>query len=66
MLKFEFGYDIESIEKVEVYVKDNYSKDDYECIVMRGEDVMNVLYIKSECLNDELSQLLKDADCYVE
>lgn len=66
MLKFIFGYEIEKIEKVESYVRDNCSKYDYECIVQRGEDVMNCLYIKSKCLNDELRQLLKDADCYVE
>ena len=56
MKEFYFGYDLENIEEVMNYVKENYKeKVDFVMWIERGEDVMNCL----EVLN---SKMLKDKD----
>ncbi len=54
MKEFCFGYDLENIEKVMNYVKENYKEEiDFVMWIERGEDVMNGL----EVLNGDM---LKD------
>lgn len=51
MKVYYFGYDLENIENVMVYVKEKYISDiDYEMSIGMGDDVMNCL----EVFNEEL------------
>ena len=58
---FYFGYDLENVEMVMDYVKENYGSKDYEMWIEIGCDVMNGLGVFSEkMLEDEkLLDLIK-------
>ena len=63
--EFTFGFDLENIQEVQTYVKDNYVEDhDYEMSIGYGDDVMNYLVVSdsSELLKDEHFLMLID-DC---
>ena len=58
---FYFGYDLENVEVVMNYVKENYGSSDYEMWIEIGCDVMNGLEVFNEkMLEDEkLLSLIK-------
>ena len=63
--EFTFGFDLENIQAVMKYVKDNYVEGhDYEMSIGYGDDVMNYLIVSdgSELLKDEYFLMLID-DC---
>ena len=52
--EFYFGYDLENIERVMDYLKENYGSKDYEMWIEMGCDVMNGLELYNEkMLEDE-------------
>lgn len=54
--EFTFGFDLDNIQEVMVFVKDNYKEGkDYEMSIGYGDDVMNYLDVKSD-------KLLKDSN----
>ena len=56
-----FGYDLESIEKVQHYVENNYEIDkDFVMYIAIGDDVMWGLDITEKMLNDEKLMYLVD------
>ena len=61
-VKLVFGYDLNNIEKVDLYVRKNVWSHNYEIIIERGEDVMNCLYINENELNDELKELINNCE----
>ena len=58
---YGFGYDIDNIKEVEEYVWKNYSPDEINMSVARGDDVMNHLTIyRGE--DEELDGLIKSCE----
>lgn len=60
--EFTFGYDLEAIQDVEQYVKKNYSADEYEMFVGRGDDTMNALDISVKKGDKQLIELIKECE----
>ena len=58
---YGFGYDIDNIKEVEEYVWKNYSPDEINMSVARGDDVMNHLTIYRE-EDVELDKLIECCD----
>jgi hypothetical protein len=58
--EFTFGYDLENVQAVEKYVRENYSEAEYEMYVGHGDDTMNALEITMRA-DDEHLHLLIDA-----
>lgn len=54
-----FGYDLENIEQVMIYIENTYYKDHYEMYIGRGEDIMNRCDVCFDISNDkELMELI--------
>ena len=61
--EWSFGYDVENVQRVQDYVKKNYSSDDYKMEFGYGEDVMNSLTIfKWEVPDWDLKELIWECD----
>ena len=60
---YDFGYDIDNVRDVQVYVQDNYDEGDYNIHIAQGDDVMNHMTIyRGE--DQELDSLIDS--CYGE
>ena len=42
---YGFGYDIDNVKEVQMYVQENYDDGDYNIHIGRGDDVMNYMTI---------------------
>ena len=40
---YGFGYDLDNVIEVQMYVEENYDEGDYNIHIARGEDVMNYM-----------------------
>ncbi len=60
---YSFGYDIDNIKDVQMYVLDNYDAQDYNIHIARGDDVMNHMTIH-RAADPELDSLIDS--CYGE
>ena len=65
---YGFGYDIDNIKEVEEYVWKNYSLDDINMSVGRGDNVMNhlTIYRGEDKELDELTECCDGAGDYEE
>lgn len=59
---FTFGYDLDNVLLVEVYVNSAYYPEEFETITGRGDDVMNTLRIKERGNDKELRNLISNCD----
>jgi hypothetical protein len=60
---YSFGYDIDNIENVMIYVMENYFADDYHFLIGSEDDVMNGLEIEvNKNGDDELEELINSCD----
>lgn len=51
---FDFGFDLDNIEVVMDYIKENYKGKDYEMWIGMGDDIMNGLEVFNEnMMNDK-------------
>jgi len=55
---YGFGYDIENVKEVQMYVEENYDEQDYNIHIGKGDDVMNHLTIYRE-EDEELDGLIE-------
>ena len=60
--EFTFGYDLENVQAVEKYVKENYSESEYEMYVGHGDDMMNALEIAARSDDKEFYLLIDACD----
>ena len=58
---YGFGYDIENVKEVQMYVEENYDEQDYNIHIGKGDDVMNHLTIYRE-EDEELDGLIECCD----
>jgi len=42
---YSFGYDLDNVKEVQMYVQENYDEGDYNIHIARGDDVMNYMTI---------------------
>jgi hypothetical protein len=42
---YGFGYDIDNVKEVQMYVEENYDEGDYNIHIGRGDDIMNHMTI---------------------
>jgi hypothetical protein len=58
---YGFGYDLDNVIEVQMYVEENYDEGDYNIHIARGEDVMNYMTIyRGE--DEELDGLIECCD----
>ena len=58
---YGFGYDLDNVKEVQMYVEDNYDEQDYNIHIGKGDDVMNHLTIYRE-EDEELDGLIECCD----
>jgi hypothetical protein len=58
MKKYCFGFNLDYIQDVQEYVKENYSTEDYKMHLGYGDDVMNCLEINEKENDNELRDLI--------
>ena len=58
MRKYCFGFNLDYIQDVQEYVKENYSTEDYKMHLGYGDDVMNCLEINEKENDNELRDLI--------
>ena len=55
---YAFGYDLDNVKEVQMYVEENYDEQDYNIHIGRGDDVMNYMTIYRE-EDEELDGLIE-------
>ncbi len=60
--RFSFGYDLENIELVELYLKNYVPINDYKVIVEIGDNCMNCLLINKNSIDEMLWALIERCD----
>ena len=58
---YGFGYDLDNVIEVQMYVEENYDEGDYNIHIARGEDVMNYMTIYRG-QDEELDGLIECCD----